>query len=69
MADFYQYFLNGGVTREINLDRVLYLDRGPSMDDSVVINLGPGHEIKLEGREARRFVDMWENRWRKPHAA
>jgi hypothetical protein len=39
------------------------------MDDSVVINLGPGHEIKLEGREARRFVDMWENRWRKPHAA
>jgi hypothetical protein len=68
MAEFYTANVNGGVFREINLDQVNYIDHGPSMDDIVTLHFGPGDEIGLAGSEARRFVDFWDNRWRKAAA-
>jgi hypothetical protein len=68
MSDFsYTVILMSGF-REINLDQVKYVDHGPGVDDPVTLHFGPNDEIKLEGREARRFVDFWENRWRKAAA-
>lgn len=66
-AEFYQVNLNGSF-REINLDQVKCIDHGPSMDDSVTLHFGPGDDLKLEGGEARRFVDFWDNRWRRTAA-
>jgi hypothetical protein len=67
MSEFsYTVNLKGGVSREINLDQAKYIDHGPSMDDPVTLHFGPGYDLTIEaGSEARRFVDFWENRWRK----
>jgi hypothetical protein len=68
MAEFYTANLNGGF-REINLDQVRWIDRGQTEDHFVTLHFGPNDEIGLAGGEARRFVNFWDNRWRKAVAA
>ena len=69
MSDFFTVNLPSGF-REINLDQVKYFDRNQQFDGCVVtLHFGPGDDLKLEGGEARRFVDFWDSRWRKAVAA
>jgi hypothetical protein len=68
MAEFYTATLKGGGFREINLGLVRWIDRGPSIESPVILHFGPNDEIKLEDGEARRFLNEWDNRWRKDAA-
>jgi hypothetical protein len=69
MSDFFTVNLSGGF-RHVNLDQVKYFDQEQQFDGCIVtLHFGPGDDLKLEGGEGRRFLNEWDNRWRKALAA
>jgi|HubBroStandDraft_1064217.scaffolds.fasta_scaffold00047_7 hypothetical protein len=64
MAEFYTVNVNGAF-RDINLDLVRWIDRSSSVEGPITLHFGPNDEIGLAGGEARRFLNEWDNRWRK----
>jgi hypothetical protein len=69
MGDFYTVNSEKGGFRHVNLSLVRYIDQGQSIDDPVTLHFGPGDDLKLEGGEGKRFLNEWDNRWRKALAA